>query len=99
MKILFDLFCRAGDMVVLGAHDFNSIEHQHVSVKAVYSQAYDSSYPPLHDITLIYLSVPARLGTTPKATSSQTWSWRTSCPGHFGVFLPQIHPLQLRNGC
>ncbi|XP_060759369.1 ovochymase-1 [Neoarius graeffei] len=58
--------CRvvAGDTVVLGAHELNSTGSQHASVKAVYSQAYDSGYPPLHDIALINLSVPARLGSS-----------------------------------
>lgn len=65
LRILIDLFHRAGDMVVLGSHDLNSVKSQHVLVKAVYSQAYDGRYPPLHDLALLYLSVPARLGTRP----------------------------------
>lgn len=52
-------------MVVLGSYDLNSVKSQHVLVKAVYSQAYDGSYPPLHDLALLYLSVPARQGTRP----------------------------------
>lgn len=52
-------------MAVLGAHDLNSVGSQSATVKAVYSQPYDGSYPPLHDLALIYLSVPARLGTRP----------------------------------
>ncbi|KAF4079811.1 hypothetical protein AMELA_G00182570 [Ameiurus melas] len=57
--------CRAeaGDLVVLGAHDL-MVGSQQISIKAVYSQPYDGSYPPLHDLTLIYLRVPARLGSS-----------------------------------
>ncbi|XP_026778585.3 ovochymase-1 [Pangasianodon hypophthalmus] len=64
--VLTTRHCRAeaGDMVVLGAHDLNSMESQQVSVKAVYSEPYDGSYPPLHDLALIYLSVPAQLGSS-----------------------------------
>lgn len=50
-------------MVVLGAHDLNSVESQRVTIKAVYSQASDGSFPPLHDLALLHLSVAARRGT------------------------------------
>ncbi|KAI5093953.1 ovochymase-1 precursor, partial [Silurus meridionalis] len=58
--------CRAeaGDMVALGAHDLDSMEIQQVPIKEVYSQPYDGSFPPLHDLALIYLSVPAPLGSS-----------------------------------
>ncbi|KAK2832200.1 hypothetical protein Q7C36_015662 [Tachysurus vachellii] len=69
--------CRAeaGDMAVLGAHDLNSIGSQSATVKAVYSQPYDGSYPPLHDLALLYLSVPARLGSSvfPVCISDENW--------------------------
>lgn len=50
---------------MLGAHDLTAVEVQRATVKAVYSQPYDGSYPPLHDLSLLYLSVPARIGITP----------------------------------
>ncbi|KAK3517805.1 hypothetical protein QTP70_018968 [Hemibagrus guttatus] len=71
--------CRAeaGDMVVLGAHDLNSTEIRRATVKAVYSQPYDGSYPPLHDLSLLYLSVPARLGSSvsPVCMSDEDWKF------------------------
>lgn len=51
--------------MVLGAHDISSKDGQQAAVKAVYSEPYDGSHPPLHDLSLIYLSAPARLGTRP----------------------------------
>ncbi|XP_058273091.1 ovochymase-1 isoform X1 [Hemibagrus wyckioides] len=69
--------CRAeaGDIVVLGAHDLNAVEVQRATVKAVYSQPYDGSYPPLHDLSLLYLSVPARIGSSvfPVCLSDEDW--------------------------
>lgn len=65
-------------MVVLGTHDLDSMEIQHVLVKAVYSQTYDGSFPQMHDLSLLYLSVPARLGRRANLRPqdpTQTWSW------------------------
>ncbi|XP_051546815.1 transmembrane protease serine 9-like [Myxocyprinus asiaticus] len=55
---------KAGDDVVLGAHDFNFISGQTVIVESVQSLAHDGSFPPVSDLSMVRLSVPARLGLT-----------------------------------
>uniref|UniRef100_A0A8C1Z0H6 Zgc:55888 n=1 Tax=Cyprinus carpio TaxID=7962 RepID=A0A8C1Z0H6_CYPCA len=52
----------AGDVVVLGAHDLNFMSGQTAAVESVQSLAYTSSFPPVSDLSMIRLSVPARIG-------------------------------------
>uniref|UniRef100_A0A672RK72 Zgc:55888 n=1 Tax=Sinocyclocheilus grahami TaxID=75366 RepID=A0A672RK72_SINGR len=52
----------AGDVVVLGAHDLNFMSGQTAAVESVQSLAYDGSFPPASDLSMIRLSVPARIG-------------------------------------
>lgn len=85
-------------MVVLGAHDLNSMESQHVPVKAVYSRAYDGSFPPLRDLALLYLSVPARLGIRPHPRPQDPNPGARENP-FFGLLLAQINVLHFRKGC
>ncbi|KAK2892939.1 hypothetical protein Q8A67_012927 [Cirrhinus molitorella] len=53
---------KAGDVVVLGAHDLNFMSGQTAAVESVQSLAYDGSFPPVSDLSMIRLSVPARIG-------------------------------------
>ncbi|KAL0196273.1 hypothetical protein M9458_009845, partial [Cirrhinus mrigala] len=52
---------KAGDVVVLGAHDLNFMSGQTAAVESVQSLAYDGSFPPVSDLSMIRLSVPARI--------------------------------------
>lgn len=54
---------RAGDVVVLGAHDLNFMSGQTAAVESVQSLAFDGSFPPASDLSMIRLSVPAQIGT------------------------------------
>ncbi|XP_056311085.1 ovochymase-1 [Danio aesculapii] len=53
---------KAGDVVVLGAHDLNFMSGQTVDVESVQSLPNNGSYPPISDLSMIHLSVPARIG-------------------------------------
>lgn len=53
---------RAGDVVILGAHDLNFMSGQTAAVESVQSLAHDSKFPPVSDLSMIRLSVPARIG-------------------------------------
>uniref|UniRef100_A0A8C1LBI3 Zgc:55888 n=1 Tax=Cyprinus carpio TaxID=7962 RepID=A0A8C1LBI3_CYPCA len=55
-------FARAGDVVVLGAHDLNFMSGQTAAVESVQSLAFDGSFPPASDLSMIRLSVPAQIG-------------------------------------
>ncbi|XP_051543952.1 transmembrane protease serine 9-like [Myxocyprinus asiaticus] len=57
-------YAKAGDDVVLGAHDLNFMASQTVTVASVHSLVYNSSFPPVSDLSMIHLNVPARLGPT-----------------------------------
>nr|XP_055047176.1 polyserase-2-like isoform X1 [Misgurnus anguillicaudatus] len=57
-------FAKVGDVVFLGAHDLNFMSGQTSAVKSVQSLAYDGSFPPVSDLSMIRLTVPARIGTT-----------------------------------
>lgn len=48
--------------MVLGAHDLNFMLGQTAAVESVQSLAYTSSFPPVSDLSMIRLSVPARIG-------------------------------------
>lgn len=50
--------------MVLGAHDLNFMSGQTVDVESIQSLAYNGSYPPVSDLSMIHLSVPARIGIT-----------------------------------
>ncbi|XP_042591496.1 transmembrane protease serine 9-like isoform X4 [Cyprinus carpio] len=54
-------FARAGDVVVLGAHDLNFMSGQTAAVESVQSLAFDGSFPPASDLSMIRLSVPAQI--------------------------------------
>ncbi|XP_043093677.1 ovochymase-1 isoform X2 [Puntigrus tetrazona] len=53
---------KAGDVAVLGAHDLNFMSGQTTAVESVQSLNYTGSFPPLSDLSMIRLSVPARIG-------------------------------------
>ncbi|XP_050964073.1 ovochymase-1 [Labeo rohita] len=53
---------KAGDVVVLGAHNLNFMSGQTAAVESVQSLAYDGRFPPVSDLSMIRLSVPARIG-------------------------------------
>lgn len=49
-------------MVVLGLHDVNQKSTQTILVEDVISPVHDASFPPQSDLSLLRLSVSARLG-------------------------------------
>ncbi|XP_067283479.1 ovochymase-1 [Pseudorasbora parva] len=57
-------FAKAGDAVVLGAHDLNFMSGQTAAVKSVQSLAHNGIFPPVSDLSMIRLSVPAQIGLT-----------------------------------
>lgn len=60
--------CRAQeDVVVLGVHDLR-FSSQTIPVDQVFNQPHDGSFPPKSDLSLLRLSVPARLSKTPFGT-------------------------------
>lgn len=56
-------FAKAGDVVVLGAHDLDLMSGQTADVESVRSLAYDGFFPPVSDLSMIRLSVPAQIGS------------------------------------
>ncbi|XP_077091021.1 ovochymase-1 isoform X2 [Siphateles boraxobius] len=56
-------FAKAGDVVILGAHDLNFMSGQTAAVESVQSLAQDGTFPPVSDLSMIRLSVPARIGS------------------------------------
>lgn len=46
----------------LGAHDLNFMSGQTSAVKGVQSLDSDGSFPPMSDLSMIHLTVPARIG-------------------------------------
>ncbi|XP_065121904.1 ovochymase-1 isoform X2 [Paramisgurnus dabryanus] len=57
-------FAKVGDVVFLGVHDLNFMSGQTSAVKSVQSLPYDGSFPPVSDLSMIRLTVPARIGPT-----------------------------------
>ncbi|TRY92079.1 hypothetical protein DNTS_005868, partial [Danionella cerebrum] len=54
---------KAGDIVVLGAHDLNIFSGQTVAVESVQSLTFSSTFPLVNDLSMIRLSAPARIGS------------------------------------
>ncbi|XP_014063451.2 transmembrane protease serine 9-like [Salmo salar] len=52
------------DTVVLGGHDLRFMAAQTIPVDEVFSHPHDGTFPPTFDLTLIKLSVPARIDDT-----------------------------------
>lgn len=50
------------DTVLLGDHDLRFMAAQTIPVDEVFSHPHDGTFPPTFDLTLIKLSVPARIG-------------------------------------
>ncbi|KAA0720643.1 Polyserase-2 [Triplophysa tibetana] len=55
---------KVGDTVFLGAHDLNFMSGRTSAVKSVQSLDNDGSFPPMSDLSMIQLTVPARIGPT-----------------------------------
>ncbi|NP_956439.2 ovochymase-1 precursor [Danio rerio] len=53
---------KAGDVVVLGAHDLNFMSGQTVDVESVQSLSHNGRNRTVSDLSMIYLTVPARIG-------------------------------------
>ncbi|KAM8884847.1 ovochymase-1 [Synchiropus picturatus] len=50
------------DVVVLGAHDLRFPSSQRIPVDEVFNPVQDHSFPPRSDLSLVKLSIPARIG-------------------------------------
>ncbi|XP_071358853.1 ovochymase-1 isoform X2 [Trachinotus anak] len=89
------------DLVVLGIHDLRFSSAETIPVDKVFNLPQDSSFPPKSDLSLLRLSVPARLICVPEEDEDldDSWSCFTSgwgtTEGRADVDPDRLHHLKL----